>query len=98
MFMAFCADIQRQFEFVNARWLQDGSRFGLGSERDGLTGTRPGADEGEGEPVSVNVNGERRRTPMGQFVEHEQGVYLLVPSRQALQLLIDGVPPPQAAT
>jgi deferrochelatase/peroxidase EfeB len=94
MFMAFCADIQRQFEFVNARWLQDGSRFGLGSERDGLTGTRPA----DGEPVSVNVNGERRRTPMGQFVEHEQGVYLLVPSRQALQLLINGVPPPQDAT
>lgn len=40
LFLAFCADISRQFEFVQSRWLQDGSRFGLGRERDPLTGTR----------------------------------------------------------
>lgn len=40
LFLACCADLHRQFEFVQSRWLQDGSRFGLGRERDPLTGTR----------------------------------------------------------
>jgi Dyp-type peroxidase family len=40
MFIAYCADLARQFEFVQGQWLNDGNRFLLGRESDALTGNR----------------------------------------------------------
>lgn len=49
LFLALCADLGRQFEFVQRHWLQDGSRFGLGAEPDGLTGRRDEAFASSGD-------------------------------------------------
>jgi Dyp-type peroxidase family len=94
LFLACCADLRRQFEFVQAQWLQDGNRFGLGYERDPIVGTRQpavghcpaGADEDQ---VSIAHGDGRARTRMSSFVTTRGGEYFLLPSRSALQLLGD---------
>ena len=99
LFMACCADLRRQFEFVQAQWMQDGNRFGLGSERDPLLGWRPDPDDERpsaqaarrrGEAmVSIEHQGGRTRRALGSFVTTRGGEYLLLPSRSALALLGD---------
>jgi len=94
LFLACCADLRRQFEFVQAQWLQDGNRFGLGLERDPIAGRRsdPGApceaarDEDQ---VSIAHEGARVRRCMSSFVTTRGGEYFLLPSRSALRLLGD---------
>jgi Dyp-type peroxidase family len=44
IFVCFNADIERQFEFVQTQWVNDGNAFGLGDDRDvfaGLDGGSP---------------------------------------------------------
>lgn len=90
LFMACCADLRRQFEFIQSRWLQDGSRFGLGRERDPLTGTRDGAaDIDIDDKVSIDHDGSRCRQALATFVTMRGGEYFLLPSRSALLLLGD---------
>jgi Dyp-type peroxidase family len=44
MFVCFVADLERQFEFVLRRWVNDGDVLGLGHDPDPLIGTpRPGS-------------------------------------------------------
>jgi Dyp-type peroxidase family len=44
MFVCFVADLERQFEFVLRRWVNDGDVLGLGQDPDPLIGTpRPGS-------------------------------------------------------
>lgn len=38
VFMAYCASIQRQFEFVQRAWLNDGNAFGVGYTPDPIVG------------------------------------------------------------
>ena len=83
VFVAGCADLQRQFEFVQARWLQDGDRFGLGAETDPLTGQR-----GDAAPVSIaGTGGERCRRALPTFVTTRGGAYLLLPAPSVLRRL-----------
>lgn len=87
LFLACCADLHRQFEFVQQHWLQDGNRFQLGRETDPLVGQR-----GDGGPVSIDIdrrNGSdgRRCVTLPSFVTTKGGEYLLLPSRRALRLL-----------
>jgi hypothetical protein len=86
LFMACCADIQRQFEFVQANWMQDGNHFGLGRERDPLVGHRPGDDPDECE-VSIGHDGRRVRRRLPSFVTTRGGEYFLLPAPSALQVL-----------
>jgi Dyp-type peroxidase family len=44
VFICFVADIARQFEFVQRRWLNDGSALGLGARSDPLLGAHDGTD------------------------------------------------------
>lgn len=90
LFMACCADLRRQFEFVQSHWLQDGNRFGLGTETDGLAGQRHGeeVDDGDNRVLSIARGDERVcKAPMPSFVTTRGGEYFLLPSRSALRVL-----------
>jgi Dyp-type peroxidase family len=90
LFIACCADIRRQFEFVQSHWMQDGNNFGLGRERDPLAGVR---DELPGEPdrgqydVSIDHGGRRVRRRLSSFVTTRGGEYFLLAAPSALRLL-----------
>ena len=87
LFMACCADLRRQFEFVQSHWLQDGNRFGLGTETDGIAGQRH-ANDRDNTYLSIDRNGKRlRRGGMASFVTTRGGEYFLLPSRSALKVL-----------
>lgn len=93
LFMAFCADLQRQFEFVQSQWLGDGATFDLGAERDPLVGNRSGDEEDPASTVSIGDGaGARIRRALPAFVTTRGGEYLLVPSRSALRLIGEGGP------
>jgi len=101
LFLAVCADLRRQFEFVQARWLQDGTRLGLGVEPDGLTGRRPEPAPG---PAAVDrpapddalygrvstraIDGGRVGRSLASFVTPTGGEYFLLPGRGALSYLL----------
>lgn len=82
LFVCYQASIERQFEFVQQRWLADGNALQLGRERDPLLS--PGAREGsmviEGRPPTY-VGGLR------PFVTTRGGGYHLLPSRPGLAAL-----------
>ena len=42
IFSCFQADIERQFEFIQSQWLNDGNAFGLGDDKDALIGDHDG--------------------------------------------------------
>jgi len=42
MFACFQADLERQFEFIQSQWINDGNAFGLGADRDPLLGNNDG--------------------------------------------------------
>ncbi len=88
--MACCADLRRQFEFVQSHWLQDGNRFGLGTETDALGGQRhgPEMEDGDNQVLSIDRSGRRVSRPdMPSFVTTKGGEYFLLPSRSALHVL-----------
>ncbi len=89
LFLACCADLARQFEFVQARWMQDGAPFDLGAERDPLIGSRTEAELPEN-MVSIGHRGARVRRALPSFVRTRGGEYVLLPSRAALTLLAAG--------
>ena len=93
LFLAVCASISRQFEFVQGQWLQDGNRFGLGQEPDGLTGLRyPSTAGHRTDALSVaRADGSRLNCrPISTFVTTKGGEYVLLPSRSALHLMAPG--------
>jgi Dyp-type peroxidase family len=84
MFVCFQASIERQFEVVQGRWLNDGDAFGLGGDRDFVVGT--------GSPDSkMSVPGEPPLllSPQPDFVTTRGGDYFFVPSLTALEWLGD---------
>jgi Dyp-type peroxidase family len=78
VFICFVADIARQFEFVQARWLQDGNAFGLGEDRDPLIGT------GQGRYV-LNGRPPRYICGMPDLVTPRWGEYLFAPGVQGVR-------------
>lgn len=86
MFVCYQADIARQFEVVQGRWLADGDAFGLGEERDFLLG-------GEDPNGKMTIQGYRPRilSPRRSFVVNRGGGYFFVPGIAALGELAKGV-------
>ena len=82
VFVACVADLERQFEFVQAMWCNDGDAFGLGADRDGVLG-------GDDPSAKMTVQGDPPWfvSPLGRFVTTRAGAYLYVPGMRALRTL-----------
>ena len=82
--MCFNASISRQFELIQGNWLMDGDAFGLGADRDLLTGYEPAGGK-------MTIQGDRKRPatflsrPDKQFVTTRGGYYLFVPGIEGLR-------------
>lgn len=84
MFAAFQADLERQFEFIQAQWADDGNAFGLGTDRDPFLGSHEPGDK-------FTINGEPPSflSPLQPLVITRGGEYFFVPGINGLEYLAD---------
>ena len=82
-FVCFNADLFRQFEVIQALWINDGDRFGLGDDKDFLIGC---PDGGEGK-MTIQGSPPHFLSPQPSFVTVRGGEYLFQPSIGALRWL-----------
>jgi Dyp-type peroxidase family len=87
VFVCFQSNIWRQFETIQALWVDDGDPFGLGADKDFLIGEPHGNGAGKmtipGAPPFI-------MRPQPRFVTMRGGEYLLRPSISALRWLAEG--------
>jgi cytochrome P450/deferrochelatase/peroxidase EfeB/uncharacterized membrane protein YeaQ/YmgE (transglycosylase-associated protein family) len=96
LFIALCADLERQFEFVQRSWLNATSFHGLVEERDpllgggadGKAGQKAAAARPEGFTIPTAV-GPLRVASLQSYVTLRGGGYFFLPSRSALAFLIN---------
>jgi hypothetical protein len=85
IFIAYCADVSRQYEIVQREWLNDGNAFGIGNTPDPLTG------QGQAPRQFVCHVAHRRRplliTGIPRFVRPVGGEYLFQPGLGGLRYL-----------
>jgi len=81
VFVSFQASIERQFEIVQARWLNDGDAFGLARTADPLAG----AVGEHGARLRLGGRPPRYATAMHAFVVPRGGEYLFVPGIAGLR-------------
>jgi Dyp-type peroxidase family len=90
-FMAMCASLFNQFEFIQQQWIHYGSTFGAGNDTDPIVGTRRGKN-----PKFVIPSDPNGPTPpficasMPPFVETRGGEYFFIPSLTALRQIAEG--------
>ena len=78
------ADIERQYEFVQRRWLNETSFDGLSNESDPILGNAGRDFTWPRRPLP------RRRTGLPRFVTVRGGEYFFVPGMAGLRLLSQG--------
>ncbi len=83
VFVCFQADIWRQFETVQALWIDDGDPFGLGRDKDFLVG-EPHGTEGK---MTIQGRPPHFLKPQPRFVTLRGGEYLFQPSMSGLRYL-----------
>lgn len=83
VFVCFQADIWRQFETIQALWIDDGDPFGLGRDKDFLVG-EPYGTEGK---MTIQGHPPHFLKPQPRFVTLRGGEYLFQPSMRALREL-----------
>jgi Dyp-type peroxidase family len=92
-FVSLCADLERQFEFVQQGWSNSPSFHGLANEPDPIFGTdTPHPDTGQACPRNFTIPtaaGPIKLTGMENFVTIKAGGYFFLPSRSALTWLTD---------
>jgi Dyp-type peroxidase family len=97
IFMAICASIRRQFEFVQQQWANYGNDSGLSNDKDPLIGNHCTDADGEANGrmvIESEVGGGRPPffcSKLPRFVETRGGDYFFVPSITALNLIADGM-------
>lgn len=88
IFLAYCADLFRQFEFIQQQWLQYGLDANAGNDACPLLGNRDNndakfviaSDPAGGKPPFICSN-------LPQFVEMRGGDYFFVPSMTSLRMI-----------
>jgi len=85
VFVCFAADIERQFEFLQRRWLNDGDVLGLGGDPDPVLGL-----PGPGARFKVPGSPPYLLPLERPLVVAKGGAYLFQPGRRALAALADG--------
>jgi deferrochelatase/peroxidase EfeB len=95
VFLAFCASLFRQFEFIQQQWLNYGLDFNAGNDGCPLLGNR----DGDNAKFVIAVDGTNGKAPficasMPQFVETRGGEYFFVPSLTALRMIAMGTVDP----
>lgn len=84
LFVALCADLERQYEFVQQTWVNSPGFHGLAGEPDPLTAPDTGAARKFTIPTPA---GPVRLAGLEQFVTVRAGGYFFLPSRSALAFL-----------
>jgi Dyp-type peroxidase family len=85
LFIAYQTNLARQFEFVQALWLNDGNKFRIGDDLDPLVGQ--GAGSGK---MTVPGYPPHFVSPLPSFLKTRGGEYLLRPGVTGLQYLAEG--------
>ena len=95
IFIVICADIFRQFEFVQQQWIQYGLDFNVGNDTCPLLGNH---DEKTSKFV-IASDPDSKKPPfvcpaMPQFVNTRGGDYFFLPSMTALRMIAMGTVDP----
>ena len=90
IFMALCASLFRQFEFIQQQWMQYGASFNVGNDTDPVVGLRR-----EGAKFVIPADPKKGGVPffcanIPQFVETRGGEYFFLPSLTALREIAEG--------
>lgn len=97
IFLAICADLFRQFEFVQQQWMQYGLDFDAGSDTCPIIGNHIPPDDARQVIVAdPKAPGARPfiTTPIPQLVEPRGGDYFFIPSMTALRMIGMGIVDP----
>ena len=98
--LVVCANLFRQFEFVQQQWINYGLDANSGNDTCPLTGNHsPGGDAGPKAKYVIPSDPKSGRAPfivegIPQFVETRGGEYFFVPSMTALRMIGMGVVDP----
>jgi len=99
IFMAVCASLFRQFEFVQQQWVQYGLDFNVGSDTCPIVGNHNSAGKGSEAKFVIPTDPNGTGVPyicerIPQFVEPRGGDYFFVPSMTALRMIGMGIVDP----
>lgn len=85
IFIALNSNISRQFEFIQSQWINDGNIFGLGADKDPLTGDQRGTGK-----MTIPGSPPYFLAPLPRFVTVKGGDYFFMPGIKALQWMATG--------
>jgi deferrochelatase/peroxidase EfeB len=85
-FMCFCADIERQFEFLQQSWIRSPSFHGLSCEKDPVLGD---AEHGVCGYTVPSPDGPIALAPLPRFVTTKGGGYFFLPGRRLIDYLVE---------
>jgi deferrochelatase/peroxidase EfeB len=96
IFIAICASLFRQYEFVQQQWIQYGLDFNAGSDTCPLLGNHPAEQDPK---MVIPVDPEIGKLPficdrLPQLVEPRGGDYFFIPSMTALRMIGTGIVDP----
>jgi Dyp-type peroxidase family len=83
IFKCYQADIERQFEVIQSRWINDGDPFGVGDDRDPIIG-----DHGDGGRMIIQGHPPIVLAGLPTFTTVRGGEYLVRPGLRALRWLV----------
>jgi Dyp-type peroxidase family len=95
IFLIMCADLARQFEFVQQQWINYGLDANAGNDTCPIVGNRRGGDSKFIVPVDPKGNeAPFIAADLPQFVETRGGDYFFLPSMTALRMIGMGITDP----